>query len=118
MRESTIQAQVRQAVCKSGWAVVTRCNTGVAEYENRDGSKRYVRYGLGRGSPDLPGMISKGPLKGRVFCLETKTATGASRTHQLAWARACRKRGGFYAVVHSKEEALAALERALRGELQ
>lgn len=114
MRESTIQAQVRQAVNRSGKAVVTRNNTGVL----RDERGVPVRFGLGLGSPDLVGMLSTGPLAGRVLCLEVKQPGRKPTTHQLAWARACRKRGGFYAVVHSKEEALAALERALRGELQ
>ncbi len=118
MRETTISALIRKAICRDGRAVVTRCNTGMAFYPNRDGSMRPVRYGLGRGSPDLPGMITTGPCRGRVFCLETKVPKKGPSVWQKAWARACRMRGGFYAVVHSVPDAMAALERALRGESQ
>jgi hypothetical protein len=111
MRESTISAQVRKAIARSGKAIVTRNNVGMLRSE--DG--RHVRYGLGIGSADLVGMLTAGPLRGRVFCLEIKQPGRAPTTHQRAWARAVRARGGFVTTVHSEAEALAALERALAG---
>ena len=108
MRETTIQALIRKAICRDGRAIVTRNNTGVLPGPNG----HPVRFGLGRGSPDLVGMLIP---SGRVFCLEIKQPGKQPTTHQRAWARACRARGGFCATVHSREDAMAALTRALAG---
>lgn len=108
MRESTISSLIRKAIARDGRALVTRNNVGVL----RDERGVPVRYGLGIGSPDLVGLLT---ATGRVFCLEVKQPGKKATTHQLAWARACRARGGFCATVHSAEEAMAALDRALKG---
>lgn len=106
--ETTISALIRRAIAKDGRALVTRNNTGVLPGPQG----RPVRFGLGRGSPDLVGMLLG---SGRVFCIEVKRPGLMSTTTQRAWARACRMRGGFVATAHSVPEALAALERALAG---
>ncbi len=116
MRESTIQAAIRKAIALDGRALVTRNSVGMAIYP--DGSK--VRYGLGVGSADLVGMLIP---SGRVFCLECKrdgrdNTSRRRKALQAAWARAVRARGGFVATVRSVPEAMAALERACRGESQ
>lgn len=111
MKETTIQALIRKAIARSGTALVTRNNTGVLPGPNG----HPVRFGLGRGSPDLVGMLLG---SGRVFCLEVKQPGRSPTPHQKAWARACRMRGGFVATVHSVEEAMAALDRALAGQSQ
>ncbi len=111
MRESTIQALIRKAIAKDGRAILTRNHVGFI----RDAEGHGHRFGLGVGSPDLVGMLTP---SGRVFCLEIKQPGKYPTTFQKAWARACRMRGGFVATVHSVEEAMAALDRALRGESQ
>ena len=111
MRESTIQAAIRKAIALDGRALVTRNNTGVL----RDERGVPVRFGLGVGSADLVGLLIG---SGRCFCLEVKQPGRKPTTYQLAWARAVRARGGFVATVRSVPEAMAALERACRGESQ
>ena len=111
VKETTIQALIRKAICRDGRAIVTRNNTGVL----RDERGVPVRFGLGCGSPDLVGMLVP---SGRVFCLEIKQPGKQPTVHQKAWARACRARGGFCGLARSVEDAMAALERALRGESQ
>lgn len=63
------------------------------------------------GSPDLWGFLRGG----RVFAIETKTATGRTRDRQKLWHAAARKWGAFVAVARSVEDALEALERAEQG---
>lgn len=113
--ESVIQKQIRLAVCSSGRAMVTRCNTGLAVplAELKRGSERPVRYGLGNGTPDLVGCLVP---SGRVFCIEVKAEKGRVSPDQIAWAEACRARGGFVAVCRSVDEAMEAVCRAERGE--
>lgn len=72
-----------------------------------------AHYGLPKGSADLVGLIAP---SGRFFALEVKTSTGRVRPEQVRWLAAVRRFGGFGCVVRSVEEALAAIERARRGE--
>jgi len=105
MKESTIQAQVRQAVNLTKRARLVRNHTG---YD----SDHKCRYGLGIGGADLVGLLRSG----RGFALEIKTNTGKPTAEQLAWLRAFRSFGGFATIVRSVDEAMAALDRAERGE--
>jgi VRR-NUC domain-containing protein len=73
-----------------------------------------VRYGLGNGSPDLVGVLRNG----RCVGLEVKTAGGRVAREQTAWMTAARKWGVFCCVVRSIDEAMAAIERAERGEAE
>ena len=61
------------------------------------------------GIADLCGVLAP---TGRWFCLEVKTPTGRVRPAQVQWGELVRRRGGYYAVVRSVPEALAALARA------
>lgn len=73
------------------------------------------RYGLGPGSPDLIGVLAPG---GRLVGLEVKTPRGRIDADQAVWHAAARRMGAFVAVVRSEDEALQALERARKGELE
>lgn len=97
---------IREAVTRTGRAALWRNNTGFASTER-------VRYGLGNGSADLVGMLVP---SGRFLALEIKTANGRLSADQRLWLEIVRRRGGFAACVHSIDEALAALDRAERGE--
>ena len=85
--------------------------------------------GLADGSADLVGvcrvqlpvvlssMPPQHPSIGRFLALEVKQANGGRVSDdQWAWLRTVRDLGGFAAVVHSVEEATAAVERCRRGE--
>ena len=119
MRESTILALVRRAVCRDGRCVVTRNTVGAGWIvDKRSGRESFLRWGLGNGSPDLVGVVAKGPFKGRCMTIETKTEEGRLSPAQKAWRRAARARGIFYAVARTEEAGLAAADRAYRGELE
>ena len=85
---------------------VARNNTGVL----RDARGIPVRFGLGTGSADLVGIVT-----GRPFCLEVKGPRGRSTDDQVRWGKAVRALGGFYAVVHSIDEARDAVTRCRAG---
>lgn len=109
-------ALIRQAICRDGRAILRRNTVGFDE-------RAHAEYGAGDGSPDLMGMICAGTHRGRAFHLEVKrpdkdTTSARRKKMQAAWATAERSRGAFVATVRSVEEAMAALERAMRGESQ
>lgn len=93
------------------WALVAR----VIRSGDLDELRRThpVQAGLGTGSSDLVGMIRG---SGRVFVLEIKMPGEKPRPDQVAWLSLVRRWGGFACVVRSPEEALAAVDRACRGE--
>jgi len=112
--ESTLVAEIRLALGKLPWVWITRNNNlgPVVPWAKRlDPGARPVVSGLGRGSPDLVGMVDGG----RVFCLEVKTDTGRTSPEQDFWIAEVNRRGGYAAVVRSVEEALAAASGAARG---
>jgi len=94
----------------------------------RKGSRVY-KGGLGNGSADLVGVLTMRvhlvdePLehggivrwRGLFVALEVKRPGEAAEPHQEAWLQSVRTRGGFAAVVHSVEEARAAIARARAG---
>jgi hypothetical protein len=85
--------------------------------------------GLAVGSADLIGLVtvntccegccigSKTPAfqTGRFFCLEVKWPGQYPTRDQRAWAGVVRGLGGFYAIVHSVEEAVSAVARCRAG---
>lgn len=113
-RETTIQAAIRLALGKEPDLTLWRNNTGRAQYEAEDGPRR-VRYGLVKGSSDLVGIL--GPA-GRFVALEVKRPRKKPTEEQRMFLDLVRSRGGFAAVVDSVASALAAIERARRGEHQ
>lgn len=127
-RESPLLHAIRAALAREPGVTIWRNNVGVD-------TSRGVRYGLGVGSADLVGLVvvhcptcnaphsSPACLSGlharalgRFFALEVKTAAGRLSREQKIWQGAVTHAGGFSAVVRSVDEALAALERARRGE--
>ena len=111
--EAVLMKRIRVALAKDGRArVVPNFVGSMVPSANRDSHP--VTVGLGIGSADLVGMLRSG----RVFALEIKTPTGKVSAEQARWLVAVRAWGGFAAVVRSPEEAIAAVERAVRGESQ
>lgn len=101
--ETKIQRAIREAINRSGHALVARNNVGF------DAGNR-IPYGLGRGSPDLVGTLRNGVC----FCIEVKTPAGRLSREQQAWWRAARKWGIRGGVARSVPEALALLSEAMR----
>lgn len=107
--ESEIQAVIRAALGRLPDVCLWRNHVG----QLRDERGRVHRFGLAVGSADLVGVLRP---SGRLLALECKSPTGRLRPEQRAWLGVVRDFGGFAAVVRSPEEALAAVERARRGE--
>ena len=101
------------------WAAINRNGSGF--YRNGDP----CTFGLGVGSPDIVGGVSCRPVDvtptvARLFWLEVKWPGIAPDPHQRQWMALHRARvpGVFVATVHSVEEAVAAVERCRKGEMQ
>ena len=109
--ESRILAEIRIALSEQAPdAVFWRLHQG--QGYTPDG--RHLRGGLVAGAADLIGV---GP-GGRFLAIEVKAPRGKVSREQTQWGAIIRKHGGFYAVVRSVPDALAALERARRGETE
>lgn len=112
--ETILQSRIRlalSALCRS--ATIFRNHCGALK-DTRTG--RLVTFGLSPGSPDLVGWktveISQDMVghKVAVFCgLEIKTPGERPRPDQQQWLDRLEQAGGIAAVVHSVEEAVAAL---------
>lgn len=70
-----------------------------------------IPYGVGKGSPDLMGVI----LGGRAFGIEMKSDDGRLSDDQLAWWRAARKWGICGGVARTLEGAWKLLEETEAG---
>lgn len=127
--EGKIQGLILRAVgALPDFVVMRNANVALKYYDEREGREKFLRGGLGDGSADLIGILSLSVLltrpdgsqvcqtTGRFVALEVKKPGGRVEPEQEAWLEAVRRAGGFAAVVHSPEEALAALDRARRGE--
>lgn len=77
-----------------------------------------IRFGAGKGSPDLMGSCTRSSGLCRPFHLEVKRPGEKPSPDQVTWHEASRARGEFCAVVHSVEEAVAAVARCRNGEFQ
>ena len=87
------------------------------------GQPFYVKAGLGTGSPDLVGIQAMGVtyqgrslLLGRFFAPEIKVDGEDPRANQEEWAERARLYGACVPTLRSVEDAVAALERARKGE--
>jgi len=107
--ESEIQAAIRAALGRLPDVCLWRNHVG----QLTDTNGRPHRFGLAVGSADLIGVLAP---SGRLIALECKSPTGRLRPEQRDWLAVVRRFGGFACVVRSVEEALAAVERARRGE--
>lgn len=136
-READIQQAIRLALGLEPGLVLWRNNVGAAFHAE---TKRPVQYGVGgTGGADLIGLLT---VNVALFCadpdncddmprficnghhrriarfiaLEVKRPGGRVRPEQVDFINMVRADGGFAAIVHSVEEARAAIERARRGE--
>jgi hypothetical protein len=93
---------------------------------SRGSARDITGAGLANGSADLVGLcvvntccdrccIGGTAATGRWLSLEAKWPSEKPTADQRLWAEVVRKLGGFYAVVHSIEEALAAVVRCREG---
>lgn len=73
-------------------------------------STSYATFGMPAGAADLIGLCD-----GRFFALEVKRKRGKQSEAQTLWMQLVREYGGFYAVVRSEEDALAAVKRCREG---
>ncbi|MFM1749020.1 MAG: hypothetical protein RLZZ188_2686 [Verrucomicrobiota bacterium] len=108
--ETLLLQAVRLALGDEPDLVLWRNNTGAL----RDETGRMVRYGLAVGSPDLVGILAP---RGRLFCLEVKTAKGRVSDEQRQWHDLAMRMGAFVRVVRSIDEAREALAEARRAEI-
>lgn len=115
MSETAIVIAIRLALGKLEDFVVWRNQTGVATYYTEKGKQMFVPFGLCKGSSDLIGILA--PV-GRLVALEVKTIKGKPTKEQLLFVQLVRHMGGFGAVIRSVEEAVAAIERARKGETE
>lgn len=117
--ESQILSAIRKRLGREPDVVLWRLSQGGAMTR---GGQTY-RAGLSvNGASDLIGVLTiatstarGGPL-GRFIAFEVKSPRGAVRPEQTMFLDLVRRMGGFAAVVRSEAEAVAALDRARRGE--
>lgn len=109
MLERDIQDSIRLALGADRRVVLWRNNVGVAQINGRT-----QRFGLGVGSADLVGFLTNeaGSRAGLHVELEVKTPQGRQSEEQRQREALINSRGGFYAVVRSVEDAVAAINRA------
>lgn len=108
-READIQQAIRLALGLVPGLVLFRNNIGATMHP---GTSRPVHYGVGgKGGSDLIGL-----LNGRFVALEIKRPGGRVTAEQLGFIEVVRNNGGFAAIVHSIDEAHAAIERCRKGE--
>lgn len=85
--------------------------TGKAQYENKDGSTRWVKYGQ-EGSADTFAIASP---NGRFIGIELKSAKGEQREKQIKWQKMVERRGGLY-ILATGENALKSVLETLFAE--
>lgn len=123
--EIDIQTEAKNAINALPDARVERNNKWSGWVVRDDGSRHWVEAGLPDGSADLVGRVrimvtfADGVKRtiARAFYLEFKRPLEKQRKSQVDWETQVKYMCAFYAVVHSVDEALAAVERCRRGEL-
>jgi hypothetical protein len=100
--EGGLSDAIREALAYEPGLMLCRNSTGLFRARGC-----VVRAGLGNGSADLIGV-----LNGRFVALEVKRPGEKPEPHQVAWLDAITRHGGFACVVHSVDEARAAIARA------
>jgi hypothetical protein len=113
---STPHKKLVKAICAAlsetyhGQIRIERRNVGFGQFKSRrTGQMVRVNYGQ-PGEADI-----RVTLKGRAIALEVKAPeTGdVQRESQARWETRWIRAGGYYSVVHSVEEALAAVKKAI-----
>jgi VRR-NUC domain len=90
-----------------------RANSGAAHLQHRDGTSRFVRFGV-RGQSDILGILP-GSGGGKLLAVECKAPRGRLSPDQAAFLEMVNGAGGLGIVVRSVEELAAALKRFTRG---
>jgi hypothetical protein len=112
--ESSLQRDIELALGAEPDLLLMRNSVGRAVHVDvRTGRSFHVAYGLGKGSPDMVGILKP---YGRWFCLELKRPDERPTPEQVKSHAAFRRFGAFVEVVHTVDEAHAALERARKEE--
>lgn len=101
--EASLTDAIRSAINALPDVRVWRNNCGVATH-----GPRFVRYGLGVGSPDLVGILG-GAFGGVFLAIEVKRPKQRRSPAQLVWARMISDLGGIYLLATSVQQALCAL---------
>lgn len=136
--ESKILSDIRLALGKRGDVVVWRNSTGVADVEGRK-----QRFGLVKGGADLVGFVVVRAVResrsdavdalsramnvpmqattactfARFFALEVKTPKGRVSDEQRQFLDLVNRHGGYAAVARSVDDAVRAVEAAVRGDV-
>lgn len=105
--EKTIQKAIVNVLRARGY-VVEVVRMGAAKIPRPGAKARFVRMGLSVGAPDLVVVAARG------VWLEVKRPSGKITDAQFAWHVVARRQGAFVAVVRSPEEALVAVDAAMR----
>lgn len=105
--EAEIQRQIEAAIGAEPDLLLLKNSVGLARHVSKDGKQFHVPYGLGKGSPDLVGMLC-----GRWFCIEVKVPGEDAEPEQAKCHEAWARFGAFIRVAHSVDEARAALAEA------
>jgi hypothetical protein len=109
--EDAIVNAIRVELGATPGLILWRNGVGFSEvWDETRGTTRKQRFGLERGSADLIGVYF-----GRFLALEVKQPGAKATAEQLAWLAKVHGVGGFGCVVHSVEEAWAALDRCWIG---
>jgi hypothetical protein len=112
--EKEVQRQIEEAIGSEPDLLLLRNSVGQAEYTDEQSGRTYfVPYGLGKGSPDLVGLLRVGN-RAMWFCLEVKPSEGELEDAQKRCHAIWRRFGGFVETVRSADDARAALDRARR----
>lgn len=82
-----------------------RNNTGAANYVDRHGKKRHVKYGV-PGASDILGLI---PPTGRFLAIECKVGKNKPTDKQIEFLAAVREAGGLDVVAYVLDDVFEAL---------
>jgi hypothetical protein len=108
-RTRTLNDEKEASVLKKVLETLSLCG-GVEVVRNNTGRRGRVRFGLGKGSPDIVAAVAP---YGRWLCIETKRPKGGEVSiDQLKWLDRWARVGAVVAVVTDPEEVFALVERA------
>jgi hypothetical protein len=108
-REAEVQRAIELALGAEPDLILMRSANGVARNVDADGRERFTRMGLPNGTPDLVGVLAP---SGRWFALECKRPGEHATPDQARLHALWRRFGAHVSVVHSADEARAALSHA------
>lgn len=107
--EATVMRQVLAYLRHDPRVLTWRQSTGAARLTGKGGRECVYFFGK-QGAADIFGLMRK---TGRFIALEVKRPGKHPEAHQASWGAEIVRAGGFYACVHSADEARAAIDRAV-----